>query len=806
MSRIAADLKHGCRILSRAPGVTATALIALALAIGANTAMFSVVDAVLVRPLPFPDADRVVMVWEDASQIGFPRNTPAPANWRDWREQNTVFTEIAATRSGSFTITGGGPPEYVIGRRVTPSLWSVLGTRPVIGRTFTEGEDRGDVRIVVIGYGLWQRRFGGETSVIGRKMILNDEPYEVIGVMPARFSFPNRRTEIWTPIAFTPEDLAKRSSHFLQCAARLKPGVSVEQASAEMRVIARRLEQRYPDSNKGVGAVVIPISEQMTGNTRRRLLVLFGASGFVLLIACANIANLLLARAAGRSREMAVRAALGAGRSAIVRQLLTESLLLAGIGALLGVGLARAGMIALEKLIPAQMAPVDLGLDWRVMAFTVGATFLTGLLFGAFPALTLGRGGLNTALRQGGRGAAGAHRQWMRDGLVVAQTALALALMAGAGLLLRTLHNLQQVDLGMKPDKLLTLSTELPASRYPDHAKQVNFARSVLEKIRAIPGVVDAGYTSDLPLTALGNTNGYIVEGQTDVEANTQDALFRVVTPTFLETIGARLREGRFLTESDREGGLPVVLINETFANRHWPGQSPVGKRVDNSGSEPNNRRWVTIVGVVKEIRERGINIDTKPAVYMPLAQSEGYWPEPADLAIRTAVDPVTIVPAVRRAIGEVDKDQPLSLIRTMDDVVAEVLAADRQQMWLLVAFAALALVLAATGMYGVISYLVSHRRREIGVRIALGATPAGVLRTIMGRGLALVGGGTVLGLVLAIIGAQWLQSLLFGVQPQDKATIAIAAALLAAIGIAACIAPARSAARTDPAIVLREE
>ena len=362
------------------------------------------------------------------------------------------------------------------------------------------------------------------------------------------------------------------------------------------------------------------------------------------------------------------------------------------------------------------------------------------------------------------------------------------------------------MDLGLKPDHLLTLSTELPNSRYPNHASQVNFARSVIEKVRTIPGVLNAGYSSDLPLTAMGNTNGYIVEGQTDVEANTQDALFRVVTPAFLETLGARLREGRFLTEADSEGGQPVVLINETFANRHWPGQSPIGKRIDNSGSGPEQRRWLTIVGVVKEIRERGINIDTKPAVYMPLAQSEGYWPEPADLAIRTAVDPLTIVPAARRAIGDVDKDQPLSLIRTMDDVVAEVLAADRQQMWLLVAFAGLALVLAATGMYGVISYLVSHRRREIGVRMALGATPAGVLRAIMGRGLALVGGGTALGLVLALIGAQWLQSLLFGVQPQDSVTIGIAAALLAAIGIAACIAPARSAARTDPAIVLREE
>jgi putative ABC transport system permease protein len=803
MDRFVADLRHGLRLLRRTPGVTITALVALALAIGANTAMFSIVDAVLLRPLPFEDPDRVVMVWEDASRIGFPRNTPAPANWVDWRRENTVFTDIAATRGWSYNLTGDGPPENAIARRVTANFWTIAGTRPIVGRMFTEDEEKQNAKVVVLSYGLWVQRYGGETNIIGRKVLLTGEPFTVVGVMPMNFAFPNRSAVLWTPAAFTPEDLARRGSHFLQCIARLKPGVTIEQAQAEMRVIAKRLEERYPGTNRHVGAVVVPIAEQVAGQARRGLMVLFAASGFVLLIACANIANLLLSRAAAREREIAVRAALGADRAAIVRQLLTESVVLAFAGAALGIAVARASMFALEKLVPAQMAAVSLSLDWRMLVFTTLVTVATGVLFGLFPAFSLGRVEVQDALKQGGRTASG-RRHGMRNALVVSQTALALALMTGAGLLIQTLGQLRSVDVGMRTENVLTALTPLLRTPVPEHARREAFFREVVDNVRRVPGVNDAGYTSALPLTQTGNTSGYIVEGQTSVEANTQDALFRVVTPGFLPAVGARVREGRLFADADRAGAQPVAIVNETFADRHWRGMSAVGRRIaiDNT----NQPRWLTVAGVVKEIRERGVNIDTKPAVYMPLAQSEGYWPVPVALAVRTTVEPASIAGAVRQAVWSVDRDQPLTQMRTMEQVVDEQLSREQQQSTLLGAFAALALVLAATGIYGVISYTVSQRRREIGVRMALGASPGEILRTVFARGLGLIGLGIVLGVGLSLAASRLLSTMLFGVQANDPWTLAIAAAVLGAIALAACAAPASSAARVNPSVVLREE
>ena len=791
------------RLLCRTPGVTATAILALALAIGANTAMFSVVDAVLLRPLPFEDPGRLVMVWEDSSRVGFPRNTPAPANWVDWRSQNSVFTDIAASRSSSVNLTGDGPPERIAGRRATANFWSILGTKPVRGRTFTEAEDRTAAKVAVISWNLWQRRYGGEESVLARKILLNDEPWTVIGIMPPRFAFPTRRVEIWTPASMGAAELARRGSHYLQCFGRLKPGVTVRKAQSEMSVIAKRLERQYPDSNRELGAVVVPFRDQVAGESRTGLIVLFAASGFVLLIACANIANLLLARASGRQREIAVRSALGAGRAVIVRQLLTESLLLAALGASLGLLFARFAMTVLEKLVPSQLAAGALHLDWRMLIFTIAVTTLTGIVFGIFPALAAGRVDIQHALKQGGRTAAGAGGSWLREVLVVSQTALALALLTGAGLMLQTLDHLQNVDLGVRTDHMLTLSTNLPPTHYADHASRQRFLDAVVEKVRAIPGVTGAGYTSNLPLTTQGNTSSYVIEGQTQREADGQDALFRVVTTDFLPVIGARVREGRLFDRREVEGGAPAVIVNETFADRHFRGTSAIGKRIDISG---DGGKWVTIVGVVKEIRERGIAIATKPAVYMPLAQSDGYWPVPADLAIRTAVDPASIVKPVRDAVGSVDRLQPISDIRTMDAVVDEALARQDQQTTLLSAFALLALALAATGIYGVITYAVSLRKKEIGVRMALGATPGAILRLVLTRGLGIVGLGVAAGVALALIGTRLLRSLLEGVEPQDPVTLAGAALALLLVALVACAVPARSASRVDPMVVLREE
>ncbi len=801
MSQLLADMRHGLRVMLRTPAVTVTAVIALALAIGANTAMFSVVDAVLLKPLPFRNADELVMVWEDASHVGFPRNTPAPANWVDWKAQNTVFTDIAATRGGSVNLTGDGSPERLIGRQVTASFWSILGTPAYLGRTFTEEEDKSNARVVVIGYGLWQRRFGGERSVIGRKVVLSDTPYTIVGVMPPRFSFPARRTEIWTPASFTPQDLARRGSHFLICLARLKPGVSVQQAQTEMNVTAKRLQERYPE-NANVGAVVVPFREQYAGESKTGWIVLFGASGFVLLIACANVANLLLARAAGRQREIAVRSALGAKRWTIVRQLLTESLMLAGLGSVLGIALARLSMTLLEKLVPTTIAAGSLQLDWRMLGFTMLVTTLTGVAFGVFPALAAGRVDLQHSLRQGGRTQVGGG-SWLREALVVSQTALAVALVAGAGLMIQTLNHLQNTDLGIRTDRILTMSSDLPRSRYDTHAKQKAFLEAVVENVRHLPGVTGVGFTSDLPLTTQGNTSGYIIERQARDEQRGQDALFRIVTPDFLPTMGARLREGRFFASSDTANAERVVIVNETLANRHFGNTSAVGKRLSISGSDV---RWVRIAGVVREIRERGINIGTKPAVYMPLAQSEGYWPVPSDIAVRTDGDPATLIRPVQEAIWAVDRSQPVSDVRTMTQVVDEELRRESQQTGLLATFAGLALVLAATGIYGVISYAVSMQRREIGVRMALGATPVEVLRMVMRRGLGLIGVGVVVGILFSLLGAKLLQSMLHGVRPNDPVTLAGAAALLALIALAACAAPARSASLVDPMVVLREE
>jgi predicted permease len=668
MSTLLDDLRYGARLLRRAPGYTAAAVLALALGIGANTAIFSVVDAVLVAPLPYADPDRLVMVWEDSSHIGFPRNTPAPANWADWKKQNTVFTDVAALRGGRYSITGDGPPEQAQARRVTASLWSVLGVEPLIGHTFTAEEERTDPHLVVLSYGLWQRRYAGDRGVIGRKVLLDAEPYTVVAVMPAGFAFPTRLVDLWTPIAFTPRDLEARGSHYLNCVARLKPTATALQAESEMRVIMKRLEAEHPDTNRHVGAVVVPLREQISGDARPLLIALLCAAGCVLLIACANIANLLLAQGTARQREMAVRASLGAGRRRLVRQLITESLLLAGLGAAAGVVLARLGLRVLETLVPTGLAAVRLQLDARLLLFAVAVSLATGILFGAAPALTAARVELNDALKQGGRGSAGGRRGFLRDALVVAQVSMALVLLSGAALMIRTLYQLSQVDTGIRIDHLLTVQTFLPPTRYPDGARRLAFAESVLRKVSALPGVVDAGYTSNLPFTTRGNSTGYVVQSQDPGDFQAQDALFRVVTPTLLPTLGARLREGRFPDDRDRENTRPIILVNETLANRHWPGRSALGHFVKLSSRGPE-APWLEVVGVLKEIRERGIDVETKPAVYMPLAQAGQEWPVPYELAVRTSVEPLSLAGAVRQAVWSVDREQPISGVRTMEEL-----------------------------------------------------------------------------------------------------------------------------------------
>jgi predicted permease len=805
MSHVLTDLRLALRQMRRSPGFTAIAVLALALGIGANSAIFTVVDAVLVRPLPFPEADRLMAVYEDVSHMGFAKNTPAPANWVDWRQQNTVFTEIAATRGRSKTLTGGGTPEQLRGRGVTASLWPLLGVQPLLGRVFTEEEDRKGERVVVISHGLWQRRFGGEPSVVGTDIWLSDEKYRVIGVMPQGFFFPSRQMDIWVPISFSKQDLARRGSHFLSCYARLKPGVTLAQAQADMSLIAKRLEQAYPESNTKIGAVVEPLRDQMVGKTKTALWVLLAAAGCVLLIACANIANLLLARAAGRQREFAVRAALGAGRWRILAQSMTESLLLAAMGAVTGLAVARLSMVVLQKLIPDSLPVRQLTVDPQVLLFTLALTALTGILFGAAPGLAVARTDLHDTLKQGGRGGAGVRSPLFRNALVVSEVALAALLLVGAGLLLRTLANLEARDPGFRSDHLLTINTSLPFPRYADAAKREQFFLRVLDAARTIPGVESVAYTSNLPYSTIGNTSGYLIVGRpAPPNGNAQDALLRTVSDEFLQTMGARLKEGRFFSSSDGLETEPVIIINETMAKAHWPGESPIGQKVHCPVDDKLPLR--TVVGVVKDVNERGVELKMKPAVYVPLKQARDVWSVPEDLVVRTSVDPLSLAEPVRQAIAAVDADQPVRLVRTMEAVADEQVGARRQQITILGSFAGLALLLAAVGIYGVLAYAVSLRKREIGIRMALGATNGDVIGNVLRHGLGMTVAGLALGGVAAFGLTRAMASLLNGVEPGDPSTYAVAVGVLLAVAGLACWLPARSAGSVDPAVTLRED
>jgi putative ABC transport system permease protein len=797
-----ADLRYGVRLLRQSPLFAGIAIAALALGIGANTAIFSMVNALLLRSLPYTDPDRVVMVWEDATFAGFPHNTPAPGNFYDWKGQNTVFADMAASRGRIANLTADGPPEQVQGRGITANFFSVLGVRPLLGRTFTEQEDRENPNLVVITYGLWQRRYAGDPGIVDREILMNGIKMTVVGVLPRDFVFRNREADFFIPMHLSPADKANHGAHFLNVVARLKPGVTVERARQEMNSIAQRLQQQYPETNKDVGAVVLPIREDLLGNTRDAMIVLMAAAGCVLLIACANLANLLLARGVARQREFAVRAALGAGRARLVRQLVVEGLLLSLVGGALGVALARAGAVFLVKLAPIGFS-VSAGLDLPVLGFAFGVSLLTGVLFSLLPSLQLSSASLHDALRQGGRSGIGGRRAATRDALVVAEVAAALVLLIGAGLMLRTLATLRSIDIGFAPGHLLTVRTNLPARKYQDPARRLAFFDRVIAGVQALPGVESAAYNSTLPFVEIGNTQGYEVEGRPRPAGDPGDALFRVGTNDYLKTLGVHLIEGRLPDARDTGNAPPVIVINETLARRYFPHESPLGYRISMGGRVPT---WRTIIGVVRDVRERGYALDMKPGVYIPYAQMVDTWAQPESLVVRVKGDPAALAPAVRRIIASVDPEQPVSAVRTMDEILDRNVQDRTQQMTLLTAFAALALLLATIGLYGVLSYTVSQRIREIGLRMALGATTRQVLGMVVGRGLSLTAAGLAIGLGLALAGARAMKSLLYGVDAIDPVTFGGVSVLLCAIAALACWIPARRAARVDPMIALREE
>jgi putative ABC transport system permease protein len=800
------DLRFGLRMLLSKPGFTLIAVLSLALGIGANTAIFSLVDAVLLRPLPFQEPERLVIVWEDAAKIGFPRNTPAPANYADWKAQNQVFEDMAALNWRSLALTDEGEPEKVETQGVTANFFPLLGVKPMLGRSFTPEEDKeGSDRVAVVSYGLWQRRFGGDPALVGKEILLDGQKRTVLGVMPAGFQFLSKDTGLWVPMAFSPEELANRGGHYLTVVARMKPGVTLAQASADIAGVTKRINQEHSWHGFELGSVVISLREQLAGDVRASLLVLLVAVGCVLLIACANIANLLLSRGTARYREIAVRTALGAGRGRVVRQLLTESILLATAGGLTGLVFAWLSFSFLKQIIPDSMASnAGVKIDARIFGFTLLLSLLTGIVFGLAPALQAAKVDLNEALKSGGRTGTGSGHRRLRGALVVTEIALALVLLVGAGLLIQTFLKLRALDIGVNPENVLTLRTQLPRSKYGELPKRTAFYQQVLERVRALPGVTAAGYTTAVPLTWKGGTSGFTVEGKE--QGPGQDANNRQVTAGYLETMGVKLRQGRFFDEHDDAQSQPAAIINETMARQYWPGENAVGKRFKLGGTDSTSPLR-TVIGVVGDVKEMGLEAPPKAEMFFPFQHlPDMLWNMPRDLTVRTTGNPMSLVASVRQAVWSVDPAQPISNVRTMDEILSEEVAQRRIGMTLLAAFAALALLLASLGIYGVLSYAVTQRTQEIGIRMALGANRQAVLRLVMADGMRLAVAGVAIGLGLSFALTRLMTGLLFGVSASDPRTLAGVTLLLTAVALVACYVPARRATKVDPMIALRYE
>jgi len=809
------DLRYGIRTLVKNPGFSLIALASLALGIGANTAIFSLVNAVLLKPLPFAEPERLVMVWEDASAIGFPRDEVAPANYVDWKSQNQSFEDMATLNWKNFNLTGDGEPERVLAHGVSANFFPLLGVQPVIGRNFSAAEDKPDAaKVAILSYGLWQGRYGGDPATLGRDIRLNDEKYTVVGVTPPGFQFLQGDIGVWVPIALTPQQLADRDNHYLTIVARTRPGVSVEQAQADILTIAQRIARDYPDEAENLKSAVVSVREQLAGSVRRPLIVLVVAVGFVLLIACANIAGLLLSRAAARRKEIAVRTALGASRMRIIRQLLTESALLAGVGGALGLLVAAWSFSLLKQLIPAGMAlSTGLKLDVPVLGYALAVSLLTGIVFGLAPALQASKIDLNEALKQGGgRASAGAAGGGLRSAFVIAEVALALVLLIGAGLMIRTVANLRGQYSVFQPEKLLTLRTTLPDNKYRDlreyvrteHPRRIAFYDRVLERVSALPGVVSAGYSTSVPLAWKGGANGFTIEGRQAEPGVLTNAIHRQVSAAYFQTMGISLRAGRYFDGGDSERSSPVAIINESMARGYWPNEDALGKRFKLGVPDAP---WLTIVGIVADVRQMGMDVPVKAEMYLPYRQIASHpWYGPRDLVVRTAGDPMTLVTAVREAIRSVDPDQPVSDIATMEERLTRETGSRRLGMILLSGYAGLALLLASIGIYGVLSYLVVQQTPEIGVRLALGASPGNVLALVLKRGALLVLSGVAIGGVAAFALTRLMTSLLFGVSATDPATFAGIALLLTGTALAACFVPARRATKVDPMVALRYE
>jgi putative ABC transport system permease protein len=799
------DLKFAVRQLGKSPGFTVVAVFTLALGIGANTAIFSFVNAILLRPLPYSNPQGLVMVFENHVTNGWAKvNIGAPV-LEEWRKQNTVFTGLGAVRSyGNLTLTGHGPPETLRGAFLSANVFPLLGIQPLLGRGFLpEEETYGNHRVALLSYELWQRRFGGDQQLIGQSLTLGAEPFTVIGVMPPRTMSPDgaRARDLWVPLAFSPDELRQRHAHNYSAYGRLKPGVSLEQARAEMELIAQRLADADPQ-NRGWGAEVHPMHEIIVGNSRRLLLVLLGAVGLVLLIGCANIANLLLTRSAMRTREFAIRAALGAGRGVLLRQLLTESLLLAVIGGTLGILLAHTGLKTLVHFSPPDLPRMDegLALDGTTLGFTLLVTLATGVIFGLMPAWQASNPALARELADAVRGSTGGGRHRARVALVIGEVALSLILLIGAGLTIRSLGRLLAQNVGYTPEHLVTMSISLPEQKYPAHAERVRLFDALLPAVRELPGVDSASLAFGVPLTSVNSSLTVTVrDAPPPAPGESVAAGYAQVSPGYFSTMKTPLRQGRDFTERDNTNTPPVVMVNETFVKNFKLGSNVLGRRLDVGDGGEN----VEIIGVVSDIKRVAMAETFQGEMYRSYRQiCWGFL----TLVVRTHREPADITRAIRGQLDRLDKDLPLETVRTMSQLVASNTAQRRLSTQLLLGFAAGALLLSAVGLYGVLAYTVAQRTREIGIRLALGAPRRSVLLLVVRQGMSLALGGLAVGLAGAFVLTRVLQQLLYEISPNDPLTFLGAAALLCAVAVLACWLPAYRAARVNPMEALRYE
>jgi putative ABC transport system permease protein len=817
MHSVLQDMRYSLRMMLKKRGVTAIALITLALGIGANSAIFTVVNSVLLRPLAYRDSDRLVMIWGNFSKLNIERLPAKAAEYEDYRAQNQIFDQVAAFDNQNFNLTLADQAERIVGARVTPVLFSMLGAQVEWGRRIaTDEAEAGHNLVVVLSYGFWQRHFGGETTVVGQRLKLNDQDYTIIGVMPADFQFPPtslpfaQPAEVWIPLVHSSEQVTGRQGpYYLNVLAHLKPGVTLAQAQAQMTALGQSFEEQYrgyrgPNGEDGGWRIAVaPLREEAVGNSRTALLILFGAVGLVLLIACANVANLMLVRATAQQKEVAIRAALGANRWRIARQYLIESLLLALLGGGLGLLLAQWGIDLLIKLGPAGLPRVaEIKIDGRVVLFTTGLAILTGVLCSLIPALRASRLDLQSTLKES-RALGGWRWQYGRNLLVVSEVALSLMLLIGAGLLAKTFVRLQRVNPGVAAEEVLTAQINLPELRYRDPAQVSGFYRELIERLEALPGVQGASVSTMRPLNGQARSDPFAIEGRPFDPNNLTSAGWQIVGANYFGTLDIPMLQGRDLTARDTDEKAPTVaIINETMARRFWPTENPMGRRITLGLPRPDNP-WITIVGIAKDLPHRAIDSPAEPDWYLsraPGPQRNRY------LFVRTVGDPTNLAALIRSQVFAIDRQQPVTNVKSMRDVIAETVAPRKFNMLLFGLFAAIAVALAAMGIYGVISYSVAERTQEIGVRVALGARRVDVMKLVLRGGLSLALMGVAIGLAGAFVLTRLMKSLLFGVTPTDAVTFASVSLGVIAVALFACYIPARRATKVDPLVALRYE